>query len=898
MTTPINNIETGDTFREWLASTNALVLEINNASSSGNANAIVRFDANGGFKSEELIANTIIALKKLTVPTQNNYILTGNTTGDVIFDTDSGSFMGYDGTTWGSLGGVIDLDQDTYVSVDKTIGTDLDEVYVVCASNTITTFSSNGVIISGDLVVSGTTTYINTTELEVKDAYITLNKGGDTLSAQGAGIEIEAANSYIKTLPGLDGFEFASNTNGVAFYNSDSITFNANTKTNVLSIDEEYVKIGANTGLVLLDANSTAAALEGTIRYNSTQNQFQGFSSGVWQGLGGVITPDQNTHIKAIESSSPLGDYIETTVDNIFVANTTSNGYSFHVGLTVPVGNTTNRITEQGSIRYNTDDSTFEGYDGTVWGSLGGVITPDKTTSIIAKDGLPNDHIETTVDSILVANTTSNGYSFYVGLNVPVGNTANRITANGSIRFNDEIGTYEGYDSINSVWGSLGGVITPSQNTFIKAIDTGTSEYITSNVENVHIFTIDNSNSTFHTNVIVEGDLTVNGSMTTISTTNVEIVDPLITLNKNGDATSANGSGFEFYSSNAAFYLSDINSTLDGYTFNSDANGIVFFNEDFITLKGNTQSLTIQEEGVIVEGTGYLRMPVGDDTNRPSTTEDGMIRFNANAISLYDGTNYTYCPAIEFSSNNVWYPIASYSNEYQRIVPSDGLHDFVFSSLPVQFEENTIVVYIDGIKIPRTDYTIDNFIPGESKITFDTPRIGGQVITIIHEPAYSFNTQSNTYSKADWQNGIPDDIITTGNTRFGIIGLDTVQVNNGLISNTCNLLYGSTGINGSLTVSDSITELSSAELKMDILPIENALDTVLKLTGVSYKWKDTEKEDIGLIAEDVAEIFPELVSYSNGKPIGVKYSKFVSLLLQAIKEQQKTIDTILSKLKG
>ena len=94
-----------------------------------------------------------------------------------------------------------------------------------------------------------------------------------------------------------------------------------------------------------------------------------------------------------------------------------------------------------------------------------------------------------------------------------------------------------------------------------------------------------------------------------------------------------------------------------------------------------------------------------------------------------------------------------------------------------------------------------------------------------------------------------------------------------------------------LNVTGEITETSSAELKTNIEPIGGALNKVMALQGVKYNWinKENERKEYGLIAENVAEIIPNLASFENNKASGVKYSKVVALLIEAIKEQQHEI---------
>jgi len=104
-----------------------------------------------------------------------------------------------------------------------------------------------------------------------------------------------------------------------------------------------------------------------------------------------------------------------------------------------------------------------------------------------------------------------------------------------------------------------------------------------------------------------------------------------------------------------------------------------------------------------------------------------------------------------------------------------------------------------------------------------------------------------------------------------------------------------TVVQGSPTdpIADAWTTYSSRRWKTDIKPIENALDKVRKLRGVTFNWKKDGKNDIGLIAEEVGEVIPEVVAYEdNGSDAkSVDYARLVAVLIEAVKEQQKQLDS-------
>jgi hypothetical protein len=90
-------------------------------------------------------------------------------------------------------------------------------------------------------------------------------------------------------------------------------------------------------------------------------------------------------------------------------------------------------------------------------------------------------------------------------------------------------------------------------------------------------------------------------------------------------------------------------------------------------------------------------------------------------------------------------------------------------------------------------------------------------------------------------------------------------------------------------LSDGWTTYSSRRWKTNIQPLHNALGKVEQLRGVSYDLKDSGKHEIGVIAEEVGAVVPEVVTYEeNGKDArGVDYSRLTALLIEAAKEQQR-----------
>ena len=133
--------------------------------------------------------------------------------------------------------------------------------------------------------------------------------------------------------------------------------------------------------------------------------------------------------------------------------------------------------------------------------------------------------------------------------------------------------------------------------------------------------------------------------------------------------------------------------------------------------------------------------------------------------------------------------------------------------------------------------------------------------------------------------GTTDALSSTGTA---VIVDDNLTLTGSLQSNG-----SSVTVNSNLTVTGLITEQSSIAYKENVQPIDNALEFISQLSGVLYDKKDrTSTNEAGLIAEDVSKVLPNLVSYKDGNPDGVLYSRLTAYLIEAIKELKSELDTL------
>jgi hypothetical protein len=99
---------------------------------------------------------------------------------------------------------------------------------------------------------------------------------------------------------------------------------------------------------------------------------------------------------------------------------------------------------------------------------------------------------------------------------------------------------------------------------------------------------------------------------------------------------------------------------------------------------------------------------------------------------------------------------------------------------------------------------------------------------------------------------------------------------------------------GTLTVDGDVVAYSDQRTKENIKTIENSLDKVLSLRGVSYNRIDENDKapKIGVIAQEVQAVIPEVVFKQEDGMLGVAYGNMVGVLIEAIKEQQRQIEDL------
>ncbi len=152
-----------------------------------------------------------------------------------------------------------------------------------------------------------------------------------------------------------------------------------------------------------------------------------------------------------------------------------------------------------------------------------------------------------------------------------------------------------------------------------------------------------------------------------------------------------------------------------------------------------------------------------------------------------------------------------------------------------------------------------------------------------------FATNSGTKAGANSWAGV----FNSTSNAYGLYASDVVGATTyyaEIADGAYGLITNGTIYTTTLAANTNIINDSDERLKKDILPLTGALDKIERLNGVTFRWKKNGAKDIGVIAQNVEKVFPEIVKITGRDGMkGVEYGNLAALFIEAIKDQQKEI---------
>ena len=308
------------------------------------------------------------------------------------------------------------------------------------------------------------------------------------------------------------------------------------------------------------------------------------------------------------------------------------------------------------------------------------------------------------------------------------------------------------------------------------------------------------------------------------------------------------------------------------------------------TLTGNlTITDTVTTNNLSVLGTGSFAF-IQSITGSAKIIGDAYIQLNNNTpsepyagIRVYDSGSAGETGSFEYDSNtNHWFYESSNEGYASGFIagPQASRGALTFPTV------NTIVKGLGG------NHVGDSNITDSGSIVTVT---GDLVVTgIINGTLTGSIENAVTASYIDYTDVANTPTIPTNNNELTNGAGYTTYTSNQATNTTSDVTFNTLNATGDITAFFS----SDINLKDNIEVIPDAIDKVKKIKGVSFDWNDNSTHsghDIGVIAQDIEAVLPELVVTRDSGYKAVSYEKIVALLIEAIKDQQLQIDELKSK---
>ena len=780
-------------------------------------------------------------------------------------------------------------------------------VTVSVDGSTALTVSATGVTVAGNFTVQGTTTTVESNTISLADNIITLNSDATGSASQNAGLEVERGddtNVQIRWNEGTDKWTFTND--GATYYpmavGTDDLAEGSTNLYHTTARARGAISASSATGV---SYNSTTGAISlGSIPNSSLTNNSITIN-GTSTALGGTRT---------------LGtDDVAEGSTNLYFSNARARGaVSFTAG-SGAYNSTTGVFTIPTNTNQLTNGASFITLSSL---SAGTGISYNSSTGAISTSAIPNNSLANSAITVNSASTSLGGsVTLFAGTTTLQTSSANQaLTGISSVTLPGS--TSGSVQVIPAAAAGTGTVLTlpATTGTVVTTGDSGTvtNTMLAGSIANAKLA---NSSVTVGSTAIALG-----ASATTLagltSVTSTSFVGALTgnastasawanarTITLGGDLSgsvsidgSANVTLTATVAANSVALGTD---TTGNYMVDVSAGSGISVSHT----AGEGSTATITNTGVLsVNGaTGAITsVAKTTDTLYVGTTAVGLARTSANqaltgitSVAMPGSTSGTLTlqPAAAAGTTTITLPATT------GTVVTTGDSGTVTNTM--------LAGSIANAKLANSSITINGSataLGGSISVGTVTSVAAGSYLTggtitgtgTLAVDAATTNTASKIVAR-DASGNFSAGTITanlTGNTTgthtgtaTGLAGTPNITV--GTITS------GAIAATGSITATGEITAYFSDErLKTDINPIEGALDKVMAIGGYTYKANDLAHElgverfdnQIGLLAQEVEAVMPELVTESGLRGYKtIRYDKVVSVLVQAIKEQQAMI---------
>jgi len=302
---------------------------------------------------------------------------------------------------------------------------------------------------------------------------------------------------------------------------------------------------------------------------------------------------------------------------------------------------------------------------------------------------------------------------------------------------------------------------------------------------------------------------------------------------------------------------------------------------DYLTISG--QEITLGQVDASTDISNLTTTNVSEGTNKYATTANVKSALNANlgTLTIGDSNDEITIPG------NLTVTGTTTTNNVETVSTSNGV---IFEGNVADANEVTLLA--GTVTADRTITLPD--ATGTVALTSDIPTNNNELTNGAgYITSFDITTQTDPKYLRSNANDTATGIITLSNSTAS-----TTKTTGALV------VTGGVGISGALNVGGDVVAYASSDerLKDNIELISNPIEKVQSLKGVTWNWNENADElqqslpNVGVIAQDVEKVLPQLVTDRDNGFKGVDYAKLTGLLIEAIKDQQKQIDELKSKL--
>ena len=343
----------------------------------------------------------------------------------------------------------------------------------------------------------------------------------------------------------------------------------------------------------------------------------------------------------------------------------------------------------------------------------------------------------------------------------------------------------------------------------------------------------------------VSGNLTVDGTTTTINSTTLTVDDKTIVIASGAaDSSAADGAGISIDGASATILYSHSgtkfvsNKPFEATSFSGDVTG----NADTATTLETARTIA----GVSFDGSANISLNNNAITNGAGYITSSGTAALAQGLTGTPNINVGVITASSFSGDG---------SGLTGVASTDNI------------QTATVAKFLDGVTISGITTATNNI-----QIQSDDSTPGR--LDFYCESSNAHYTRLQSQAHANY----------SGNVTVTLPKVTGTAIIGGSNSNDTDITT-----TGDVSATN-FNSTSDVTLKQDVSVIDNALEMISQLEGVSWKWKESLKPSLGVTAQNVEEVAPELVS--NGDHKSVNYNGLIGILIEAVKELKSEVDEL------